>query len=714
MQVTKRNGTLEQFDLNKTRKVIDWACNGLSVNPLELESHVDIIFKDKVNTQDIQENLISHALSLVDLNNYDWLKVAANLRMMTRYKIYRSISFKDYVKKNKYSYEILNNYSDEDLDIVFQYIDKERDKIYDYAGANALINKFLLPDEPLQYLYLASALMIALNEEIETRLNFIKEIYDAISLKKISLPTPTLANIRKGSSNLASCFIGEIDDSLDSIFESLHKIAKISKNGGGVGIYIGNIRCNGSWIRNTKGAASGVVPWIKLINDTIISVNQLGHRAGACTVALPIWHYDLEEFLSLQIEHGDPRKKCFDIQPQLVCSDEFFKRLENNEKWYCFDPYEVKSKLKLDFNDTNNYQTIVDNKDSLELVKEYDTSYLIKKLIETIVETGLPYITYIDTINRNNPNKNSGNILCVNLCTESFSNTKEHLWHTCSLLSLNLANIEQLEIEKYSRLSVRILDNILDVCDYPIEDSERHVTLYRTIGIGCMGLVDFLAKNSHTYESAYGSGMLSNTFERICFYTIDESINLAKEHGPYSYFKDSEWYNGNQINKYKKNSNLFDWDSLQNKLNQYGIRNSQLLSPAPNTTSGLIQGCVAGILPPYNLLHYDDSANGLVAVMPPYLSKYPLRYKAYNNYNMLNMINYIAEMQKWIDAGISFESLMDLRIMKDDGKALITATYIKQFILKSWKSVIKANYYWRFITLNDQQPEKSECISCSG
>jgi len=713
MQVTKRDGTLEGFDLNKTRKVIDWACDGLSVNPLELESHIDIIFKDKVKTQDIQENLISHALSLVNLNNYDWLKVAANLRIMTRYKIYRDISFKDYVKKNNYSHTLLNNYTDEDLDLAFQYIDKERDKIYDYAGANALINKFLLPDEPLQYLYLASALMIALDEKID-RMNFVKNIYDAISLKKISLPTPTLANIRKGSSNLASCFIGEINDSLDSIFESLHKIAKISKNGGGIGVYIGNIRCNGSWIKGTKGAASGVVPWIKLINDTIVSVNQLGRRAGACTVAFPIWHYDLEEFLSLQTEHGDPRKKCFDIQPQLVCSDEFFRRLENNEKWYCFDPYEVKSKLKLDFNDTSNYQTIVDNKDSLEFVKEYDTSYLIKKLIETIVETGLPYITYIDTINRNNPNKNSGNILCTNLCTESFSNTEERLWHTCSLLSLNLANIEQFEIEKYSRLSVRMLDNILDICDYPISESEHHVKSYRTIGIGCMGLADFLAKNSHTYESAYSSHMLSNTFEKICYYTIDESINLAKERGPYPYFKDSEWYNGNQINKYKKHSNLFDWDNLQNKLNFHGIRNSQLLSPAPNTTSGLIQGCVAGILPPYNLLHYDDSTNGSVAVMPPYLSRYPLRYKAYKNYDMLNMIDYIAEMQKWIDTGISFESLMDLRIIKDDGKPLITAPYIKQFILKSWKSGIKANYYWRFITISNQQTEKNECISCSG
>ncbi len=277
MQVTKRDGTLEEFNLDKTRKVIAWACNGLDANPLELESHIDITFKDLVNTQDIQENLISHSLSLVDLEHYDWLKVAANLRIMTKYKIYRDINFTNFVRmklKNNQYHLKLKEFTDEELNEAFTWIDQERDKIYDYAGANTLVSKFLDKDEPLQYLYLSSALVIAGKDLI-----LAKELYDAFSLKKISLPTPMLSGVRKGSSNLASCFIGLMDDSLDDIFECLHKIAKISKNGGGVGIYIGNIRCKGSYIRGHKGAAGGITGWTKLINDVGTAVDQLGSFA---------------------------------------------------------------------------------------------------------------------------------------------------------------------------------------------------------------------------------------------------------------------------------------------------------------------------------------------------------------------------------------------------------------------------------------------------
>ena len=716
MQVTKRDGTLEEFDLDKTRKVIAWACDGLNINSLELESHIDIMFKDLVKTQDIQENLISHSLSLVDLDHYDWLKVAANLRIMTKYKIYRDISFTDFVKlkleKNEY-HSKLKEFTDNELNEAFTWIDQERDKIYDYAGANTLVSKFLDKDEPLQYLYLSSALVIAGRD-----LTLAKELYDAFSLKKISLPTPMLSGVRKSSSNLASCFIGLMGDSLDDIFECLHKIAKISKNGGGVGLYIGDIRCNGSYIRGYKGAAGGITGWTKLINDVGTAVDQIGRRSGAITVAFPVWHCDLEDFLNLQTEHGDPRKKCHDIFPQLVCSDEFFRRVEADENWYCFDPYEVRTTLGLDLSDTNNYNKIVNAKDTLEFVKEYKARSILKEIIKVIVETGMPYITYIDTINRANPNSHDGRILCVNLCVESFSLINDKNWHTCSLASLNLANIEESELEKYTKLSIRMLDNVLDICEYPIVESKNHVENYRTVGLGAMGFADYLAKNGHTYESAYQNKFISNTFEKICYYSIQESIELSKERGPFKKFKNSKWYGGEKIDSYLMNSEIFsinDWDIIQGDINKYGIRNSQLMSPAPNTTSSLIQGCVSGILPPFNLLHIDDSSNGNIAIMPPLLSKYPLRYKAYKNYNMMDMIDYVAEMQKWVDTGISFEALFDLSKTDQDGNPLITAKYIRDYIMKSWKSGIKANYYWRYITKNNEETNKEDsCVSCSG
>lgn len=432
---------------------------------------------------------------------------------------------------------------------------------------------------------------------------------------------------------------------------------------------------------------------------------------------MPIWHYDIEEFLALQTEHGDPRKKCFDILPQLVCSDEFFNRYENDDDWYCFDPYEVKTKLNLELSYTENYKVIVENIDKLELVKKYKAKYLFKKVLEIIVETGLPYIVNIDTINRFNPNIHMGRILCVNLCCESFSVTMKDFWHTCSLLSLNLTNIEEDELEKYSKLSVRLLDNVLDICKYPIQESENHVKNFRTLGIGVLGLADYFVKNGYTYETAFKTKFMSNTFEKICYYTIEESIKLAEERGSYESFYGSKWDNGSQINRLKNQSCLkdqLDYDELQFKIDMYGIRHSQLLSPAPNTTSSLVQGGVAGALPPYNLLHYDDSSNGSVPIMPQFLSKYPLRYKAYRNYDMLTMIDYIAEMQQWIDTGISFEALFDLTKVDENGLPLITAPYIRDFIIKSWKSGIKANYYFRYITPNGEETEKQECVSCAG
>jgi ribonucleoside-diphosphate reductase alpha chain len=725
--VTKLNGSTEDFDITKVRKVIEWAVSGSKINPLELESQIDIVFYNGIKTQDIQENLISHALSLVDIDNQDYLNIAANLRVMTRYKIYRDINFKEFalnkVNSKEYS-DQLTIYSNNELDLAGSWIDKERDKIYDYAGANIILSKFLYKDEPIQYSCLASALVIASKESKENRITFAKDLYDAFSLKKISLASPLLGGVRKGKHNLASCFIGLMGDDLDDIYYTLHKAAKISKNGGGLGLYIGDIRCNGSWVKNTPNASGGITGWIKLINDTAVTVNQCGRRAGAITVALPIYHYDIEEFLSLQTEHGDQRKKSFDILPQLLMYDLFFEQYEAKGYWYCFDPYELRTKLSINLSDyiskdswEMRYKKCISEYEtgSLKLVKKYEAKYIMRKLIETITETGMPYLAYIDTINKYNPNKHIGSILCVNLCCESYSITNTQYWHTCSLSSLNLAYIEPDEIEKYSRLITRMLDIVLDLCEYPIEESKNHVDAYRTIGVGILGLADYLVKTGYSYETAYKNKKLLEIFENIAYHCIDESINLAEQKGMYPKFTGSTWNTGEQIKYFKSNS--FDpdrWNIIQSKINIFGIRNSQLLSPAPNTTSGLIQGSVACILPPFNLLHYDDSSNGSIAVMPTYLSKYPLRYKAYRNYDMLNMIDYVSEMQKFIDTGISFEALFDLTKEDENGRPIITATYIRDFIIKSWKSGIKANYYFRYVTKDNKITAKEECIGCTG
>ncbi|MFM7440017.1 MAG: ribonucleoside-diphosphate reductase subunit alpha, partial [Snowella sp.] len=251
----------------------------------------------------------------------------------------------------------------------------------------------------------------------------------AIAKRQISLATPILANLRVPGGSLTSCFILAIDDNLESIFEEITNTARISKNGGGVGVNVSRIRATGSWVMGKSNASGGVIPWIKLLNDTAIAVNQGGRRAGAVTVGLDVWHLDVPEFLEMQAENGDQRRKAYDIFPQLVIPDEFMRRVLNKEEWTLVDPYEVRRKLNIELAELwgtdfeKAYRLIESSLDQeIVLYKRVNARDLFKLMMRSQVETGMPYLAFKDTINRANPNKHKGYIPGVNLCTESFSN----------------------------------------------------------------------------------------------------------------------------------------------------------------------------------------------------------------------------------------------------------------------------------------------------
>jgi ribonucleoside-diphosphate reductase alpha chain len=293
-----------------------------------------------------------------------------------------------------------------------------RDLDYSYASLITAKKKYLGKFELNQHMHMVNAMRFGQLEPKETRLKFVKEVYNALSQRKISLATPFLSNLRKGG-NIASCFIIAVEDDVNSIFDNVKRVALISKNGGGIGIYLGLLRAKGSDVNGFSNAAGTVVQWIKILNDTLVAVNQGGKRAGAGTIALPIWHNDVLDFLDMQTEHGDPRMKAYDVFPQVTVPDIFMERDRNKGSWVTFCPYEVKKKLGIDVKGlygpafTEAYLKIEKAAEDgkIQNTRKFDNARnLMKIIMRTQFETGLPYMAFTDTINEYNPNKGDGYI----------------------------------------------------------------------------------------------------------------------------------------------------------------------------------------------------------------------------------------------------------------------------------------------------------------
>ena len=647
------------------------------------------------------------------------------------------------VDAGRYDRALVLKYSAEELAIAGSWIEPEWDKDYDYAGAVLLTKRYLLDDELPQEAYLTCALLLAQLETPKKRLDIAKQFYEAIAQRKISLATPILANLRIPNGSLSSCFIIAMDDNLESIFSEITNTARISKNGGGVGVNVSRIRATGSWVMGKEKASGGIVPWIKLLNDTAIAVNQGGRRAGAVTVGVDVWHLDVPEFLEMQTENGDRRRKAYDVFPQLIIPDLFMRRVENRQDWTLVDPYEVKEKLGITLAELwgeefeKAYAQIeAELNNRITLYKKVNARELFKEIMRSQVETGMPYLAFKDTINRANPNKHEGYIPGVNLCCESFSNVKPGTeGHSCNLVSLNLANISTAEWNKQGRpqhflrsneeiahictLAVRILDNTIDITTPPFTESKAHNDKYRTIGVGAMGLADWLAKHHKTYQDLTEIGSL---FEEIGYWCTKASMELAKDRGAYSAMQGSEWSKGKLIGakpvewflKYARDKER--WVELSEDIKQYGIRNSHITAIAPNTSSSLVQGCTASILPVYSKFFYDKWAKGTVPIAPPFIDDCFWYYHENKTLDQKIVIKAVAKIQQWIDTGISMELLFNLNqgvYFPDEPGRSIKAKDIFESLLMAWQEGCKAIYYIRTVQKDDFKESGDECVACA-
>ena len=722
-------------------------CEGLEIDLQSFENYLDSIYSQDISSEKIQDILINYAVSMTSFEESDWTYLAGKLLMRkTQNEVLknRGFSYGNFYETIKKMAELgvydsrLKEYGEEEIRELEKEIDISRDMIYDYAGANMFVNRYLLKYdgkifELPQEVFMCIAMLLAINEE--NRVLVAKSFYNALSLKKISLATPILANLRVPNGNLSSCFITAMDDNIESIFYNIDTIAKISKNGGGAGLNISRIRAKNSMVNGYHNASGGVIPWIKIINDTAVAVNQQGRRAGAVTVALDSWHLDIESFLELQTENGDQRGKAYDIYPQVVVSDLFMERVEKNLEWTLLDPYEIRMKYSVELCELygeefeKKYLEIEKDRD-ITLKKVVKARELFKEIMKTQIETGMPYIFFKDRANLMNHNNHVGMIGNGNLCMESFSNFspsrdfKEDIdensgvrkvnlgeVHTCNLVSLNLAEIEREELEKNVSIAVRILDNTIDLTKTPIKESDKHNKKYRAIGVGTMGLADYLAREYMIYEDSLSE--IDELFEEIALYSLKASTLLAKERGSYSMFKGSQWDKGVFFQKdekwYLENSKFSQkWKEVFELVKEYGIRNGELTAVAPNTSTSLLMGSTASVNPTFSRFYIEKNQKGAVPRVVKYLKDRAWFYPEFKNVDPQTYVKIMGIIGKWTTQGVSMELIFDLN-------KNIRAKDIYDTLMTAWKEGCKSVYYIRTIQKSTNiMNEKEECESCSG
>lgn len=712
---------------------------------------LDNIIREGMDSNEIRRSLIQVSLELTTDMEPSWQYAAAKIytyELYDKIRITRNLNKNEDLYKNYYEFiqeltekglygkYILENYSQEDILELEKEIKIERDFLFNYSGINLLATRYLVQDynrnpiELPQQMFMGIAMHLAIPEKKENRVYFAKRFYDVLSSLKATMATPTMSNARKPFYQLSSCFIDSVEDSLEGIYKSLDNFAKVSKFGGGMGIYMGKIRALGSPIRGFKGASGGIIPWVKLFNDTAIAVDQLGVRNGSVAIWLDAWHKDIPEFLQIRTNNGDDRKKAHDVFPGLCYPDLFWRLAEDNidSNWYMMCPHEIKSIRGYNLEDfygteweEKYYECVQDERIEKRIMSVKD---LVRLIIKSAAETGAPFAFYRDTANKMNPNKHEGMIYSSNLCSEIMQNMspmqiqKSEIvkdkdsyaviekiipgdFVVCNLSSIVLGNIDvnnDEEMEYVIETQIRAMDNVIDLNYYSVPFAEITNKKYRAIGLGTSGYHHMLANNRiHWTEGAHKT-FADKVYEKINYYAIKSSVKIAREKGSYELFKGSDWDNGNyfELRQYKDSK----WIELKSEVHEFGMRNGYLIAVAPNGSTATIAGTSEGIDPIMARFYLDEKKGSIIPKTAPNLSED--NYWYYNSaYNIeqswsvkLNGIR-----QRHIDQGQSF----NLYITNN-----YTMRQIMNLYIEACKSGVKSIYYVRSKSL-----EVTECETCS-
>ncbi|WP_429092951.1 class 1a ribonucleoside-diphosphate reductase subunit alpha [Aeromonas veronii] len=725
--VTKRNGHKEPIDLDKIHRVLDWAAEGLdnvSVSQVELKSHIQ--FYDGIRTADIHETIIKATADLISEQTPDYQYMAARLAIFHLRKkaygqfepphLYQHVA--RLVDMGKYDKHLLEDYTQAEFEELNTHLDHWRDMDFSYAAVKQLEGKYLVQNrvtgeiyESPQFLYMLVAACLFSKYPKDTRLDYIKRFYDAVSTFKISLPTPIMSGVRTPTRQFSSCVLIECDDSLDSINATASSIVRYVSQRAGIGINAGRIRGLGSPIRGGEAFHTGCIPFYKYFQTAVKCCSQGGVRGGAATLFYPLWHTEVESLLVLKNNRGVEENRVRHMDYGVQINKLMYQRLIKGADITLFSPSDAPGLYDAFFADQDKFE---------ELYVKYEQDPAIRKktlkavdlfslMMQERAGTGRIYIQNVDHCNTHSPfDPSVAPVRQSNLCleialpTKPLNNIDDESGEIalCTLSAFNLGAIEKLEdLEEMADLAVRALDALLDYQDYPIAAAKKGSMGRRTLGIGVINYAYYLAKNGARYSDGSGLALTHRTFEAIQYYLLKASVQLAREFGPCPLFGETTYAQGIlPIDTYKKDLDALcneplhlDWESLREEIKSVGLRNSTLTALMPSETSSQISNATNGIEPPRGLVSVKASKDGILKqVVPEYdrlKDQYELLWKQPSVDGYLQLVGI---MQKFVDQAISANTNYDPA--RFEGNKVPMKQLLKD-LLTAYKYGLKTLYY---------------------
>ncbi len=663
ISVTFEDGHQGPLDTARLRTVIDEACEGLS------DVSADAIYNETlknlypgVKMEDVRTSLVMTARTMVEKDpNYSYVTArllmdtlraealgflgitdsATQSEMHYRY----AATLKPYIEKGVELGLLSPHLLDFDLGMLGEALKAERDQQFTYLGLQTLYDRYFIHSEGVRFelpqvFYMRVAMGLAAEEDNKEERAI--EFYNLISSFDYMVSTPQLFNSGTLRPQLSSCFLTTVPDDLFGIYSAIRDNAMLSKWAGGLGNDWTPVRALGAHITGTNGKSQGVVPFLKVVNDTAVAVNQGGKRKGAVCSYLETWHLDIEEFLELRKNTGDDRRRAHDMNTANWIPDLFMKRVFNDQEWTLFSPNTVPELHDMHGKEFEAKYEEYERRAAAGEIKPYKTvraADLWRKMLSMLFETGHPWITFKDSCNVRSPQQHVGTIHSSNLCTEITLNTSQEEVAVCNLGSVNLVNhvdengLNQDKLKKTIKTAIRMLDNVIDINYYSVDQAKTSNLRHRPVGMGVMGFQDALYKQRIAYASDQAVDFADVSMEMISYYAISASNELAEERGRYESYEGSLWDQGIlPIDSLKKLQEVrgsdyldvnfeqrLDWDSLRTRIKQGGMRNSNVLAIAPTATIANISGVSQSIEPTYQNLYVKSNLSGEFTVVNPYL-----------------------------------------------------------------------------------------------
>ena len=726
MQVQKRDGTLEDLNIEKLHKVVLYACEDISgVSASEVEIHSQIQFFDKIASEDIQETLIKSAADLISEESPNYQYVAGRLiNYHLRKQVYNTFTppcLCDIIQNNIdagfYDAEFTELYTKAEIDILNEYIKHDRDEVLTYAAMEQFRGKYLVQNrstgeifETPQVAYMMIAATLFSKYPTETRMSYVKAYYDAISTFKISLPTPVMAGVRTPQRQFSSCVLIETDDSLDSINATSSSIVKYVSQKAGIGIGAGSIRAVGSKIRSGDATHTGVIPFYKMFQSAVKSCSQGGVRGGAATLYYPIWHLEVEDLLVLKNNKGTEDNRVRHMDYGVQFNKLMYERLIKAENITLFSPQDVPDLYDSFFQDQDKFKEVYEKAERMTSIrkKSIPAIELFSSFVTERKDTGRIYLMNVDHANTHGAfDEDVAPIKQSNLCCEIDLPTKplkdvndpDGEISLCTLSAVNWGVIKDLtEMQKVSNLAVRGLDELLDYQEYPILAAELSTMNRRPLGIGIINFAYWLVKNDTNYQQP-NLQLVDEWAEAWSYGLISASNELAQEKGACPKNMETKYGKGitpNQtykkdVDELVKHTERMDWKTLRANLKEHGIRNSTLMALMPAETSAQISNSTNGIEPPRSYVSVKQSKHGVLKQVVPgypyYKNKYDLLWDQKSPQGYLKIM---AVLQKYIDQGISVNTSYNPEHYEDEK---VPMSVLIQDILMFYKYGGKQLYY---------------------